>query len=400
MLLILLFAPWVLLALYAFVLVRGPPQLPEGCGPDSDHGPGEVLADPPLVSVIVPARNEEANISRCVTSLVESTYPAFEVIVVDDESQDRTAEIVRSLPEGNASALRLLPGEPLPDGWFGKPWACHQGATVAKGDLLLFTDADTIHSPGLLGRAVRGYEESDADVLSVIGRQIMDTFWEKLIQPQFFMLLALRYPRAGTVKGPRWWRHAIANGQFLLFGRAVYEAVGGHHPVRGEVVEDLRMAQVLVKQGCRLVIRGDRGFQTRMYTSLGGLVRGWSKNVATAALQTTPPLLQPWVLPVSLLAGTCLWLVPPLALVWALVTGSAGTLLAWATITTLFNMSLWMAAGIVMGSGALFGLLYPLGTGVAGLIVGRSWLRGADIQWKGRHYRMPRDTRLNEETRR
>lgn len=394
MLLAFLCAPWVILGLYAFGLVRFPPRLPDGSVPRSGDVSPDGSTEPSLVSVIVPARDEEANIARCVRSLVASTYPAFEVLVVDDESQDRTAEIVRVLPKGNARALRLLPGAPLPDGWFGKPWACHQGAKAAGGDLLLFTDADTIHSPGLLGRAVEGLSGTEADVLSVIGRQIMGTFWEKLLQPQFFMLLALRYPRSGEVRSRRWWRHAIANGQFLLFRRTTYEAVDGHRPVRGEVVEDLRMAQLLVRGGRRLVVRGDGGFQTRMYASLGDLVRGWSKNVATAALQTTPSWIQPWILPFSLLAGLVLWLAPPLALLWALATGTGGTLLAWAILTTMFDVTLWMAAGRVMRVSPLFGLLYPLGAAVAGYIVGRSWLKGAEIRWKRRRYTMPRETRL------
>ncbi len=389
MLLFILCLPWIVTGLYVAFAVRVPPALPS-----ADPGSAD---DEPLVSIIIPARNEEKNIGVCVGSLARSTYPAFEIIVVDDQSQDRTADVVRSLPVAHASAIRVLSGEPLPEGWFGKPWACWQGAQAAEGELLLFTDADTVHGPGLLARAVRGMRESRADVLTIIGRQIMGTFWERLAQPQFFMLLALRYPRTGATKQPRRWRDAIANGQYLLFREAVYREEGGHGAVRGEVVEDLRLAQILVRAGRRLTVRGDNGLETRMYTSRAALIEGWSKNVATAALQATPRWIQPWILPLSLLVGFGVWLLPPIVLAWALVTGVGGLPLTWAVLTTAFNVLVWGGANVVMRGNPLLGLLYPLGVGMAGYIMGKSWLRGSDIQWKGRSYRMSREARLGKE---
>ena len=254
----------------------------------------------------------------------------------------------KASPQEMLPNCRLIKGQPPPEGWFGKSWACWQGAELARGDLLLFTDADTIHAPELLRQTVSGLREDAADVYTVIGRQIMGSFWERVLQPQFFMLLAARYPRAGTTKKPHQWKQAIANGQYLLFTREVYEASGGHRSVAGEVVEDLRFAQLLVRGGWKLVMRGTDGLQTRMYRSFRGLVEGWSKNIATAALQTTAPWLLPVILPLSFVVGVILWLLPPTVLIWSLIAGGPESALVWGGFTTGLSVFIWSSASILM----------------------------------------------------
>lgn len=139
---LLLALPWVAFAALAVARLRGlPDALPEDV---------TLPADPPPVSVVVPARNEAANIVCCLESLAASRYPTFEIIVVDDRSEDGTRELTRSVTPGGARRIAVLDGEPLPEGWLGKPWACWQGARVATGEVLLFTDADTLHGPDLL----------------------------------------------------------------------------------------------------------------------------------------------------------------------------------------------------------------------------------------------------------
>ncbi len=383
--LILLTLPWTLLTLYLVVRVRLPRPLP----PPGEWREGEA----PFVSIVVPARDEERNVSSLLASLAATEYPKFEVIVVDDQSSDRTPELVEGAPRRNAWEIRLLRGETPPAGWFGKPWACFQGAKAAGGDLLLFCDADTVHGPMLLGRTVRTLLESEADALTLLGKQVMGSFWERLLQPQFFMLLGLRFPRAGSPPPPRRWRDAIANGQYMLFRRDAYEGFGGHHAVRGEVVEDMRLAQLLVRTGRRLILREGPELRTRMYTSLPELVEGWSKNVATAALQVTGGWLQPWILPLSLLLGFILWLLPPLVLGWAVVTGAGGTLLLFGALTTGYGVVLWGLVTAVMGGNPLMGVFFPLGSCLTGYICLRSWVRGARIRWKGREYRMAAEVR-------
>ena len=158
------FAPWIALALYLLIKVRLPPPLPAVDATDRAA---------PLVSVIVPARNEERSIRSCVESICASDYPDFEVFVVDDRSDDATLEMARAVPPNHARRIVVVEGQELPDGWMGKPWACAQGAQVAKGDLLLFTDADTVHARDLLGRAVAAMVEDEGDALTLLGRQLM-----------------------------------------------------------------------------------------------------------------------------------------------------------------------------------------------------------------------------------
>ena len=240
--------------------------------------------------MIVLARNEAHNIAACVRSLVASDYPSFEIVVVDDRSEDGTGAVARTVEVGRATRKIIVDGTPLPPGWFGKQWACWQGVQEARGELLLFTDADTLHGECLMARAVAGLHRDSADCLTIIGRQVMGSFWERLVQPQIFALLALRYPVMGRKPlDQRRWRSAISNGQYLLFQRESYQEIGGHAAVRYEAAEDLRIAQHMVRLGRCLVVRSaHEDFATRMYRGLGEIVAGWSKNMVQAGLQTIP----------------------------------------------------------------------------------------------------------------
>lgn len=358
-----------------------------------------------MVSVIVPARNEEATIRSCVRDLASSRYPSFEIVVVDDRSEDDTAELARSLDPGRARRLRVVGGEPLPEGWLGKPWACWQGYEAAQGDLILFTDADTRHGPNLLERAVRGLEDDRASAVTLMGRQLMHGFWEKVVQPQFFTALAIRFPRLDRILGPGRCRGAVANGQFILVGREAYEEIGGHRRIRGEVVEDLRLAQSLCRGGHRVSVReAEDAFATRMYRTLREIVDGWSKNVSIAIRQSAPPALRPVALPLSLLAAAFLWLAPPLVLavrgvhllangvgIGGLTEGSAGSGVGWtgwSALVVAVSVFFWMGAAHKSRIHPGWGLLYPLGSAVACFTLARSWVRGRTVEWKGRVYRV------------
>ena len=374
--------PWLVLGAYVAVLVRDPPPLPVGL---SDRSIG---APQPRVSVIVPARNEAHNIAACVRSLVASDYPGFEVIVVDDGSDDGTGAVARSVAIGRAARKIVVDGAPVPDGWFGKQWACWQGVQEARGELLLFTDADTLHGEFLMARAVAGLYRDRADCLTVIGRQIMGSFWERLVQPQIFALLAFRYPLMGRHPlDRRGWRSAIANGQYLLFQRASYREIRGHSAVRYEAAEDLRIAQLMVRSGSRLVVRSAHDdLATRMYRGLGELVAGWSKNMVQAGLQTFPRGLRSSVPVLMFLAGIVIWLVPPLALASALLGLGGRVWLLWSAGVTGFLILFWTAWGVRFGAPAWVGPLYPLGSLLGLWIFARSWLGRARVEWKGRSY--------------
>jgi chlorobactene glucosyltransferase len=213
-----------------------------------DRFPEAAPADGPLVSVIIPARNERRNVERCLRSVLAARYPALEVFLVDDHSEDGTGAIARSIAASDAR-LRVLESPPLPAGWFGKQWACATGAGAARGDVLLFADADTEQAPDLIARAVSAKRALGADLLSVAGRQELGSFWERLLQPQIFSILLVRFGGTEGVNRARRPEDVIANGQCFLVRRASYDAVGGHAAVRDKVAEDLMLAQATRRAG-------------------------------------------------------------------------------------------------------------------------------------------------------
>ncbi|HEX5819129.1 MAG TPA: glycosyltransferase family 2 protein [Gemmatimonadales bacterium] len=338
------------------------------------------------VSVIIPARNESAQIETVVRSVLASTYRPLEVLVVDDRSTDDTAARVEAMACEDGR-LRLVRGEPLPSGWYGKPWACRQGARAATGEILVFTDADTTHDPALLGHAVAMLHRERADLLTLSPKQVVVSFWERLVMPQIWIILGLRYhpSRVNDRTDPR---DVIANGQFLMFPRASYDAMGTHDLVKGEVVEDLALAQHIVRQGRRLrFVFAQTLMETRMYQNLGQLVEGWSKNLYLGSRLTFPgrPLLQA-VAPFTIMAALLFWLLPPLG-VLAAATGAAPALLGWASLATSFAFCFWALISFGMGAPMWYGLLYPLGAGATLYILLRSMLRGArKVEWRGRVY--------------
>jgi chlorobactene glucosyltransferase len=238
--------------------------------------------------------------------------------------------------------------------------------------------------------------------VTLIGRQLMESFWERLVQPQIFLILLTRYFDIDRALSRGRWRDVIANGQFLLFRRETYEALGGHEAVRGEVIEDLALAQLLVREGYRLSMRGaEDSLATRMYRSLRQLVDGWSKNLLTGARRTVAPWLRPFIMPGSLAVSLMLWIAPPVVLV-ASAAGLGGPgLLVWSAVATGVSAVFWAAVTHRMGAPAGYGLLYPLGATVGLYILCRSWMRGNRVAWKGREYVLgePEFEAENEEAR-
>jgi len=229
-----------------------------------------------VVSIIVPARNEEANIERVLRSLAVQER-VREILVVDDKSEDRTAEILEAM-KAEMPLLRVLRIDSLPEGWLGKTYAVSVAAREAAGDWLLFTDADTEHLPGSLSALLERAEREEADLLSLSPGQITPTWWEKAVIPLVYVSLARLY-RFEDVSNPRS-PAAAANGQYLLIRRAVYERVGGHEAIRNEVLEDVELAKRVKAAGGKvLFLPGAAWVRTRMYGRFGEMWAGWSKNL-------------------------------------------------------------------------------------------------------------------------
>jgi len=365
----LLAAPWILalLLIVSRYLIRGPRL--------RDYEP---LTSGPLVSIIIPARNEARNIERCVRSVLATAYSPIEVIVVDDRSTDGTAEIVAP---AIGDRLRLVHGVEPPAGWFGKQWAIVQGYKVARGELLLFADADTKHEPELVPRAVRGLQVERVDLFTVLPRQEMRTFWERLIQPHVFVALESRFAYLASINRTRTYWNAIANGQFILTTRAAYEAAGTHAAVKHSVTDDLMLAQNYVRAGKDIFIVQAREFMTtRMYGSLREIIAGWSKNLASGAPLMAPPIrLVRAVVPYLMWLPALVWLAPPI--LWLL----AGW--HWAAIATVASLLTWTLVYVKERAPVWYALLYPLGSAVVAFIMIRSAWRGRRlIEWRGRTY--------------
>ena len=376
---LLLAAPWVLSPIIAIVRARHSRSL--------DEERSEPPDDAPLVSIVIPARNESRNIAQCLESVLASTYARLEVIVVDDHSTDDTGSIAASIAARNPRVRVLVP-PPLPSDWFGKQWACASGAATATGTILGFLDADTRPAPDLVTRVVNAMATRHADLLSVAGTQELGGFWERLVQPQVFTILLQRYGSTEHVNRSRFASHKIANGQCLWVRRDAYDAVGGHAAVRDKVAEDLALAQYWFRAGRTVsLVLGLDQLSTRMYTSLRELVEGWGKNVFAGGRDAMPlGALGRAIFPVLLVTPPLLQLVPPavLALGLAGIVGSAA--LTWAAIATGANLVWWTLVYAWLRMSPAYALLHPLGAAVLLYVVVRSMVRGSRVRWKEREY--------------
>ena len=229
--------------------------------------------------------------------LVNQDYPNIEILVLDDYSEDGIAQVVKQF-----SQVQLLAGEPLPKGWTGKSWACHQLANAAAGELLLFVDADTVHSVGAVSAAVRQQQQTRADLLSVWPCQISETIGEKLVIPLTYVVGGSFIPHwliyfCQTAKWPfrnfsgAWVASlGIANGQFLLFSRESYFRIGGHQAVRDKMAEDVALARTIAGQiRMRLVnANGVLVVQCRMYRSLEEIWDGFTNTLPLSEAMLVP----------------------------------------------------------------------------------------------------------------
>jgi glycosyltransferase involved in cell wall biosynthesis len=231
---------------------------------------------PPAVSVIVPARNEEACLGACLQSLLAQSGVSLEIIVIDDHSTDRTRELALSF---SSKLIRVIEAGPLPAGWTGKNNALTAGSRVATGDWLLFTDADTINLPGSLASSLEEANAQGASMLSYSPEQIVKGFWQKAVMPVIFAELAASF-RPSQVSDPNS-PAAAANGQYILITREAYDAVGGHAAIAGNLLEDVALARAVKRSGRKILFRyGGDAVQTRMYRSFAQLREGWTKNLA------------------------------------------------------------------------------------------------------------------------
>lgn len=338
----------------------------------------------PLVSVMVPARNEELNIERCVRSLLRQDYGSFEILVLDDGSTDATLELLDGLATEFGEQLRVFRGEPLPPGWHGKAWACFQLSSQSKGELLLFTDADTIHKPDALRRSVGAIQRSGADMLSLMPHQELGSFWEKSVVPLIHVILMCYLPLRLVRTSPRP-AFCFANGQYIFFRKVLYERIGGHAAVKDAIVEDVWLCRAVKKAGGKVVaFNGSDVVSCRMYHNFKEIWDGFSKNLFAAIGYSTPGLL----MLVSIIAA--LYIVPYAFLFRSLMFGNSDVTLFW---IPLFQIIIALLCRLIIASAFRQSLpiafLHVLSEMVLIAIAFNSFLTikfGKGASWKGRHY--------------
>ena len=337
----------------------------------------------PLISVLIPARNEEENIETCLKSLQKQDYPNFEILVLDDNSEDRTAELVEGMAAKD-NRIRLIRGESLPEGWAGKPFACYQLAEKAKGSWLLFIDADTTHAPHMLRSTLALALELKPSLLSGFPRQMAESLPEKVAMPVlYFVIMSLL---------PLWWVHrskglkpSLTIGQFILFPREDYWRIGGHMAVKDRILEDVWLGVETVRHGGRhIAIDLSSVFYCRMYRDVGKMWEGFVKWMYSVAA------LSPFALVGLIAAGFAFYLAPFYWLWSAYLSAAAPT--DWRFIVV-FQVAMiifmrWLVENHFRQS-LLSTFLHPLGFSflvAAGLYGGWREVVGLGIRWKERLY--------------
>jgi glycosyltransferase involved in cell wall biosynthesis len=329
------------------------------------------------VSAIIPARNEESVIAACVESLAKQPEIG-EILVVNDQSSDGTANVIRGLMQ-KFTKLRLLQANDLPDGWVGKNYALWAGVQQAKGIWLLFTDADAEHEPNSAARALQIATEQNAGLVSFSPEQITTTWYEKALIPYIYLRLANRFSYE-AVNDPKS-TTAAANGQFLMIRRDLYDQIGGHTAVAGEILEDVAIAIRAKSAGHRIWFTSGKGLvRVRMYRSFEAMWQGWKKNLYRL-MGGTPWIVVretesslPWIPFLLLLAG---WKYPFLLFIAVLFLIARQTSygLDLARNQYPFSLIFYYVPAVVLYVGVLWASY-------------RSHVNGR-IEWKGREYSIP-----------
>jgi glycosyltransferase involved in cell wall biosynthesis len=291
----------------------------------------EITSVSPMISILMPCKDEEHNVEACARDLLAQTYPNFELILIDDRSTDGTGMVADEVARTD-NRIKVLHLIDRPAGWTGKTYALKRGMEVAEGSWILFVDADTRHNPDCLSIVMQWAKDRQASMVSLLPQMRCETFWERVNQPLCGIVLMRSFPL--ELVNADWSGMAFANGQYILIDRSVYEAAGGHESVRDKFVEDIYLARV-VKQTLKkrvLTAIAPEICSTRMYTDLGTQISGWARIYYDAWGRNAFTAL--WKIMEPLIFTQSAWLIPLLGLV-LLATGhdgGFGTRLLWLSL--------------------------------------------------------------------
>jgi chlorobactene glucosyltransferase len=346
----------------------------------------------PEVSICIPARNEANSIERCVRSAVDQQYPNHQVYVLDDGSTDGTSEILSGLSQTLNGKLTVLSGQPKPDHWLGKSWACHQLSEQATGEILIFIDADTWLEPEATAKTVRTMGRDVLDFATLWPEQKFGTFWEKTVIPLVYHALLTLLPSRYVYRAPKLLPSflkkktaplfAAACGQFMAFKRKAYKAIGGHKSVKNHIVEDVELAKNIKRGDFKMrMYHGANTVSCRMYSSGKDLWEGFRKNFLAGFGHNAFLFIG-----MSLL-HIIAFILPLLALPFLLVFGAAKLVLFCLAAIFLmlfqrFIIDRWF------GWKLRYGILHPLGVGwfqALGIQVLIDYFQGKSAKWKQRN---------------
>jgi glycosyltransferase involved in cell wall biosynthesis len=328
------------------------------------------LKNAPLVSVLIPARNEEENIRNILEDLLMQDYKNIEILVFNDQSDDKTAEIVQEF-EQQDQRINLITSQGLPAGWLGKNFACHKLSLAAKGDYFLFIDADVRISGGIISNGVAYASRHNLALISIFPKQIISTFGEKITVPNMNFILLSLLPLI-LVRKSSFSSLSAANGQFMLFNSEIYKTLHPHELTKKNKVEDIEIARLLKRNGFRIAcLTGDKTIMCRMYFGFKDAVNGFSKNVSAFFAD-------------SILLSLLFWITTTFGFVFVSmampVAVFIGYLLAYLAIRT--NVS------IVSEQNVYLNLLYILPQQIScGFFILNAFINKylRDYQWKGRN---------------
>jgi chlorobactene glucosyltransferase len=343
------------------------------------------------ISVCIPARNEEQNIGSLLKTVLVQKYDNFEVHVLDDQSTDKTPEILREFKQTHPQKLFIHKGKEKPDDWFGKPWACQQLSEKATGELLVFIDADTKLEPGALSRVNVSFQYYGLDMLTVWPRQILGTFWENTVLPLIYFALLTILPSIYVYRKPRWMpafiynqlreNFAAANGQCVAFTKSAYRQIDGHKSVKQQVVEDVELAKNIKKEGLTLrMFTGMNTIRCRMYRNEKEMFEGLRKNFLAGFSNSLPLFITAAILHIIV------FILPFFTLIWqGFNYNPPEFFLSIASITVIFIQRLVVSTWFSWNP--LYVFTHPLGViwfqrlGIVKII---DRITGKTALWKGR----------------
>ncbi|MDR2343220.1 MAG: glycosyltransferase [Spirochaetaceae bacterium] len=336
------------------------------------------ITDGKMVSVLIPARDEECNIENCINSLLNQTYQNYEILVIDDNSTDNTWQILERLAKEN-SRVRIFRGKPLPEGWYGKPYALQQLHEHALGDILLFTDADTIHLPGSISWSVTNMEKTKADFISgYVGQELL-TFGEVITVPIMFFMTGFVIPMFLN-RFIKLGYFSAAVGQYIVMKVKVFKDVGGYANIRSKTTEDVYLSRYVKEQGYKTeFLDMTNQVRCRMYNSYASGIHGIGKNIFDFLGKKTPLLM-------LIAFAVLIFFVLPLPLMFFLI-AAQNQFMVHCIAVNLFFTATWLVMFLGRRINWLFTFFWPLMYVNLIIMILWSWFRtvsGKGFEWKGR----------------